>query len=338
MRHLHLVFVFLFATTIAPIVCAQPQSLPNVESRTMGGQLFWSDKLVYSKWRIQQNELSDHYRLLDPSEVRRTWGTEAQCREAFEELKRTENIPPLDGKAVITLHGLGRSRDHMAALGAKLEEHGRFTWINVGYASTRGSLDDHAQSLASVINGLEGIDEIYFVCHSLGNLVVRRYLGEAVQAEPRWKIDTRIQRMVMLGPPNNGAQLARLAADLLDDNDLARRIAGASTWQLGRDWNETQKRLATPPFEFAIIAGGFGDDRGFNPLLAGDDDLVVRVEETRLSGATDFRIIPIRHSYLVHDPAVHQYVLTFLENGYFSSKAERQPVAAQEPMLAPVDR
>ena len=331
-------FVFLLAATIAPIVCAQPQSLPNVEWKSMGGQQFWSDKLVYRKWRIQQNELSDHYRLLDPSDVRRAWGTEGQCREAFEALKRTENIPPLGGKAVITLHGLGRSRDHMTTLGAKLEEHGGFTWINFGYASTRGSLDDHAQSLASVITGLEGIDEIYFVCHSLGNLVVRRYLGEAAQPEPRWKIDTRIQRMVMLGPPNNGAQLAHLVGNIVDDNDFARRITGASAWQLARDWQETQKRLATPPFEFAIIAGGFGDDRGLNPLLAGDDDLVVRVEETRLVGATDFRIIPSRHSYLVQDPAAHQYVLTFLENGYFSSAAERQPVAAQEQAPAPVDR
>ena len=45
--------------------------------------------------------------------------------------------------------------------------------------STRRSLDDHARSLARVIEGLEGIDEIDFVCHSLGNLIVRRYLGEA---------------------------------------------------------------------------------------------------------------------------------------------------------------
>jgi hypothetical protein len=332
MHRFLLTLVFLFATPIAPIVCAQSQSLPNADLKTMGGQQFWSDKLVYGKWRIQQNDLSDHYRLLDPSDVRRAWGTEEQCRTAFEELKRTEGISPLGGRAVITLHGLGRSRDHMATLGAKLEERGGLTWINVGYASTRGSLDEHAQSLASVINGLEGIGEISFVCHSLGNLVVRRYLGEALQPQPRWKIDARIKRMVMLGPPNNGAQLARVVASVFDDNEFARLISGTSAWQLARDWEETQKRLATPEFEFGIIAGGFGDDRGLNPLLAGDDDLVVRVEETRLGGATDFRIIPSRHSYLVHDPAVQRYVLTFLENGYFSSAAERQPIVPREPV------
>jgi pimeloyl-ACP methyl ester carboxylesterase len=338
MRHSQFIFVFLLAAFVGRQSCAQSAATLNVEWKTLGGQQLWSDKLVCGKWRIQQNGLTNHYRLLDPSDVRRAWGTEEQCRTAFETLKRTESISPLDGRAVIMLHGLGRSRDHMAALGAHLEGDGKFTWINMGYASTRGSLDDHAQSLASVIDGLQGIDEIHFVCHSLGNLVVRRYLGEAVQPNPRWKIDARLKRMVMLGPPNNGAQLAQVAANLLDDHDLARLIMGASAWQLAREWGQTQKLLATPTFEFGIISGGLGDGQGLNPLLDGDDDLVVRVEETRLAGAADFRIVNARHSQMVHDPLVQQYMLTFLEHGYFTSAVERQPITAQEPVPAPAAR
>src|SRR5205085_6645020 len=128
-----------------------------------------------------RNDVTGHYRLLDPADVRRAWGTPEQCRAAFDQLKIAEKTPPLAGRAVITLHGLGRTRDHMDAIGTQLEKQGGFTWINVSYASTRRSLDDHAKSLARIIEGLEGIDEIDFVCHSLGNLVVRRYLGEAAQ-------------------------------------------------------------------------------------------------------------------------------------------------------------
>jgi triacylglycerol esterase/lipase EstA (alpha/beta hydrolase family) len=102
----------------------------------------------------------------------------------------------------------------MAGIGKYLAERGDCTWINVSYASTRRSLDQHAQSLAGVIVGLEGIDEIDFVCHSLGNLVLRRYLGEATEPTPRWQSDPRIKRIVMLGPPNNGASMAGLLADL----------------------------------------------------------------------------------------------------------------------------
>jgi hypothetical protein len=163
-----------------------------------------------------------------------------------------------------------------------------------------------------------------FVCHSLGNLVVRRYLGEAQQAEPRWRVDSRIKRMVMLAPPNNGAQFA----ELFKNSELLGLFTGPSGKQLGREWNQTQKSLATPGFPFAILAGGRGDDRGVNPLLKGDDDLIVSVEETRLPGACDFRLINCLHGEIINNPDVRNCVLTFLEHGYFTADGERQPIAA----------
>lgn len=290
---------------------------------------------MYGHWRIQRHAISGHYRLLDPHNVRRAWGTNEQCRAAFAESKKDGSIKPLHGKAVVTLHGLGRSRDHMAAMGSFLAKEGSYTWINVSYASTRRSIDQHAQSLARVIEGLDGIDEINFVCHSLGNLVVRRYLGEAAADEPRWKVNPRIKRMVMLGPPNNGAQLAEVLADVLQDSDLAWFVAGPSAWQLARQWDDAKERLAVPSFEFGIIAGGCGDDRGLNPLIAGDDDLVVRVDETKLPGACDFCLVNCRHGHLTSDEAVERCVLCFLQHGYFTSAAKRQPIApAKEPAAA----
>jgi pimeloyl-ACP methyl ester carboxylesterase len=308
---------------------AQTAGHINFAWKTLGGDQFWSDELVFGKWRIQRNEITAHYRLLDPSDVRRAWGSVDECRAALADVRRIDQLPPLDGKAVITLHGFGRSRDHMSALGSFLEQQGGFTWINVSYASTRRNLDDHAQSLARVIDGLEGIDEIHFVTHSLGSLVVRRYLGESSQPNPRWQPDPRIKRMVMLGPPNQGAQLAHVVAELLNDNEIARLIAGPSAWQLARQWEEVRALLATPSFEFGVIAGGRGTSSGHNPLLKGDDDLVVTVEETRLPGATDFRLVAARHGHLVTDPQVQQYALSFLTAGYFTSAEERQPILAE---------
>jgi hypothetical protein len=310
------------AQTLAPLNLALP---------TLGGDQFWSDQLVHSKWRVQRNELTGHFRLLDANDVHRGWGTEAECSAAFAALKRGGEIPPLYGKAIITLHGLGRTRNAMNAIGRSIEKDGEYTWINVSYASTRNTLDEHAQSLARVIEGLEGVEEINFVCHSLGNLVVRRYLGEANQEPPRWRVDPRIRRMVMLAPPNNGARLARVTADIVQDNQLVRFIAGPSAWQLAREWDDAKKTLATPSFEFAIIAGGFGE-AGLNPLLDGNDDLVVSVDETRLVGASDFRLVPCRHGGVLNDPVVLQHIGTFLKQGYFTTAAEREPVVVA-PML-----
>jgi hypothetical protein len=312
-----------------PMATAAPIPLPNLALSTLGGEQFWSDELVYGAWRIQRNVLSGHCRLLDAQDVRRAWGTDEQCQSALAEARRTGAVKPLAGRAVVTLHGFGRSRDHMAGIGEFLEEQAKCTWINVSYASTRRSLDEHAQSLAGVIGGLEGIDEIDFVCHSLGNLVLRRYLGEASQEQPRWQTDPRIKRIVMLGPPNNGACMAGLLADLFRDSQLVAKVVGPAAMQLARNWQDASKLLATPACEFAVVAGGCGDDRGYNPVIAGDDDLIVAVDETRLAGAVDFRLVPCRHGKLMDDPTVQNLVLTFLKHGYFTVEGERQPIVAK---------
>jgi hypothetical protein len=88
---------------------------------TFGGEQFWSDEFIYQGWRIQLNALTGLYRLLDPRDIRRAWGTYELCRAAFDDVKRREMLPPLDGRAVVTLHGLIRSRDHMEGIGRFLE-------------------------------------------------------------------------------------------------------------------------------------------------------------------------------------------------------------------------
>src|SRR5262245_4048166 len=95
------------------------QALPQLKIawRSFGPEQLWTDELVYGKWRIQRSELTGQYRLLDAAENRRAWGSDEECRAAFATLKQAEAIPPLKGRAVITLHGLGRSRDHMDSIG-----------------------------------------------------------------------------------------------------------------------------------------------------------------------------------------------------------------------------
>src|SRR4029434_10741913 len=125
---------FVFALTVGELR-AEPPALPttvatpgplNLALPTLGGEQFWSDELVYQGWRIQRNALTEHCRLLDSREVRRAYGTYDQCRSAFDEVRRHEMLPPLHGRAVVTLHGLVRSRDHMEGLGRFLSEQGNY--------------------------------------------------------------------------------------------------------------------------------------------------------------------------------------------------------------------
>jgi hypothetical protein len=127
----------------------------------------------------------------------------------------------------------------------------------------------------------------------------------------------------MLAPPNNGAQLAKIAAR----TGLFNITAGASGAQLVQSWDELERGLATPEFEFGIIAGGSGQEKGRNPLLTGDDDLVVTVDETKLPGARDFLVLPPVHTWMMDDRRVQECTLRFLREGWFVSKEERKPLA-----------
>lgn len=310
-------------------VPATEASLPktNPITKTLGGTQFWTDELVFRGWRIQRNAFSGHYRLLDETDYRHVSGSFDECRAKLEEIKIARKLPEMKGPAVITLHGLIRSRDIMAGIGQYLEKEGDFTWLNVGYASTRRPLDEHAASLAKVIDNLGGgITEIHLVCHSLGNLVVRRYLGEAAANEPRWKVDGRLKRMVMLGPPNHGAKMAVL----FKDNRLFDVLIGPSGKQLAVNFDELEKKLAVPQFEFAIIAGTKKGSTVENPLLDGEDDLIVGVEETKLAGACDFLVVPCSHGNMMDDADVRRSVRRFLEEGCLVAPDKRVPIPRDE--------
>jgi hypothetical protein len=300
----------------------------NLTTPTLGGKQFWTDELVFHDWRIQRNAMTGHCRLLDEEDHRRAWGTFDQCRGEFEALRARANLPPLEGKVVVVLHGLGRTRSSMAGLCRFLEQDGEYTALSVSYASTRGSLDDHAAALSRVIGHLDqGVQEINFVAHSLGNLVIRRLLHAQYDDHGGAKVDPRIHRIVMLAPPNQGSRLA----ESLPKGMLVQWLGGASTMALADGWDDLQARLARPRCQFGIIAGGRDNEVGRNALLEGDDDFVVGVEETKLVGARDFAVLPVLHTTIMNDPVVRRYVLRFLRHGYFRSEAERRPLVEQPP-------
>jgi len=308
------------STTTADEPAPRPiNHLPNLAAPTWGGTQFWTDEMVCRGWRIQRNALTGHCRLLDDDNYRRAWGSYDACWQRFEKHRADGKIEPVEGKVVILLHGLGGWRSLMNDTGEHLAEHVNYTPVNVSYASTRGSLDEHARSLAKVIAALDQAERIDFVAHSLGNLVVRRYL--ALAAETPAGVDPRIQRMVMLAPPNQGASLARHFRDL----DLYSTLLGPSGEQLLEDPAAIQTSLATPPFEFAILAG----TGGINPLIDSPNDFTVTVEETRLAGARDFHTLPLHHARFRDNEECLKCVARFLEKGYLVSAEERTPLEGE---------
>ena len=300
----------------------QLPELRKIPSPTLGGSQFWSDQHFFHQWRIQRRANSDEYRLLDSREWQHAAGSFEDCLAKLDQIKRQQNIDSMQGTAVVLLHGLAAPRWSMGLLGRHLRKQAGYEIFNVEYASTRCSVDDHARSLANVVHSLEGINRINLVGHSMGNVVIRRYLAGDADAANGWRPDPRVDRVVMIAPPNHGSR----TATKWSDKSLFKAVFGKSGRQLGLDWEMVEKKLATPEMEFGIIAGGRGNAKGFSLGLPGDDDGRITVATTRLVGATDFVVVSALHEWIANDPRVFDYTLRFLEDGYFISPEERNPI------------
>ena len=277
---------------------------PNIPFKTLGGKQFWADERVCSEWRIQRNTLTGHCRLLDPDDVRRAWGDYDACDAKFDALRQSGVIPTPATDTVILLHGIWRAKESMRPLRNALRADG-YEVVNLSYPSTQGSIEEHAAQLSRVITRLEGAERISFVTHSMGGLVVRRYLQDTQ--------DSRIGRFVMIAPPNHGASLA----DWLDNAKVFRPVFGPAGPELRTDAKSAMAELAVPACEFGVIAGGKGDGKGFNPLLHGDNDMTVEVESAKLDGMADFLLVRRIHTVIMKAPETIEAVKRFLKVGRF---------------------
>jgi len=293
----------LFGLVLAPVAEANP----NWACKTMGGRQFWSDVAVRSGWRVQRNVATGHHRLLDANEVRRAWGSRQHC---LDKLQSARGVRDPRGEVVVLLHGTFSHRTVVDKLAGHLAEEGSFEVVNVGYASTRAGIERHAADLASVIDRMgPRVTRIHFVAHSLGNLVIREYLRDA-ELSGRLIDSGKLGRFVMITPPNQGSSLAR----------RFERVPGYHLflYEVGRDLasHDLDQRLGTPPCAFGIIVGGTGT-RGWNPLIRGDDDLILSVSDTKLAGASDEVFFRCMHKPMLRHKPAQQAALRFLQTGSF---------------------
>ncbi len=219
----------------------------------------------------------------------------------------TTHINGSGESCVVLIHGLFRGPESMEEIAEALKNKG-YSIINFAYSSRTESLESVANRLFYLIekNTGKNLKSISFVTHSLGSLVGRYYIS-------RYRIDY-LKRMVMIAPPNRGSVWSRI---LGENVPFMKSIIGESGKIINNGIGDNDM---IPPCEFGIIAGGLGDGEGYNPLIPGDDDMTVGVDETRLKGMKDFIRIKGQHSILLKEKNVIDNVLHFLDKGSFIKK------------------
>jgi triacylglycerol esterase/lipase EstA (alpha/beta hydrolase family) len=284
--------------------------LLNLDLPTLGGRQFWTDHVWQQDWRVQQNALTEHWRLLDDKNVRRAWGTRSDCEKVLADRSLARAVR--GDHLVILLHGLMRSSVSMQGLKSFLAEQPGYQVAAIDYASSRATIAEHAEALRDVVAHLSPDVQLSFVGHSMGNIVVRHALGDWQRLNDQPTLQ-RVRAVVMIGPPNQGAAIARQLAK----TGMFGMVVGAGGMELGPGWEEFESQLAIPNCPFGIIAGRLPADSLKNPLVPGESDFVVSVEETRLEGADDFLEVPRLHSFLMDDATVQAAVANFLEHQKF---------------------
>jgi pimeloyl-ACP methyl ester carboxylesterase len=203
-------------------------------------------------------------------------------------------------EAVLLLHGLWLNRFAMHYLVHALGRQG-YRASAVGYRSLSETLDEHVALLARRV-AATAADVVHLAGHSLGGLVVFRYLQGAA--------DPRVGRAVLLGTPVSGCLIAQILEKTATGRFLLGRSASA--------WRAPFEPSLDRRFEIGVIAGTrrFGLACLFARLPRANDGVVL-LEETRFPGMRDHLSLAISHSAMLVSRRVARQVGAFLRKGEF---------------------
>jgi pimeloyl-ACP methyl ester carboxylesterase len=207
---------------------------------------------------------------------------------------------------VILVHGLWMSGFELGLLKRRIESQSAFRGLPFSYPSVKESMADHARSLVEFAQA-HPADEMHFLGHSLGSLVILRALQLTNDLPPG--------RAVLLGPPCQGSRSAQGVARWLPFGPalLGSAIHEECVGWSPREWSGRR--------DVGIIAGSMG--MGLGRLFAdldSDHDGTVLVEETQLPGAKDHIVLNTSHTSMLFSPEVAEQALAFLREGAFARK------------------
>jgi pimeloyl-ACP methyl ester carboxylesterase len=184
-------------------------------------------------------------------------------------------------KALIIVHGLYMSPLVMKVIERRFHRLGYITY-NFGYPSRRYS-EKTLQRLHTLCESINE-DEIYFLGHSMGGIVINHYLSQFNAPEKFCKI-------VTLGTPYNGSRIVKYFAgttygELLFGHERTKEVLVSGVSQI-------------TPLPIGVIIGtkniGVGIAFGIN-----DGDGTVALDEATLPWATDHFYLPLSHTALIY--------------------------------------
>lgn len=178
--------------------------------------------------------------------------------------------------------------------------------VQFSYHTISLSPRENAANLQVFLQSLGNAEQVHFVAHSLGGLVIRHLFHDFPQQKPG--------RVVTIGTPHCGSQVV----ERLMEFSWGRKILGKSVIQ-GLCGQVPEWQSENP---LGVIAGNrsFGAGRLFCHF-SGENDGTVSVSETRLANATDHIVVPSSHTGLIYNKLVASKACSFIDHKMFSRPA-----------------
>lgn len=207
--------------------------------------------------------------------------------------------------AAVFVHGLWLTGAESALLRRRLGARFGFECHSFSYRTVGREMNEVTADLAAFVDGLEA-EQVHFVGHSLGGLVLYRYFEAAPRVKPG--------RVVLLGSPTVKSRTAERVGRLPFVSSLIGRLVNDElVWpQDKREWRFDR--------ELGLIAGtrpiGIGR---FFARFDEDSDGTIGVSETKLPGHKAHLTLPVSHLGMMASSEVAEQVGEFLVHGRFSA-------------------
>ena len=287
----------------------------NVRSSTLGGKVFWKTFQI-GGWKLQVNNISGFWRILDRDDVRVARGSSLSDLEALladlptswfanylDDGFSFSKIPAygVEKRIVVLIHGCSVRASSMVALGRALSRNGCCVYI-YDYPSSRLNIPDQSRVLLNRLRELfknNPGSKFSFVTHSMGGLLLRRAMADMSVGEC-----ALLDAVIMLGPPNLGSAWAYVG-----DNPVVRCLH-ASLGDMTPEKESVTLNIAPAP-RFPDIA-----------VIAGKYDGKVSIANTHLPAGIRYchTVVPATHPGLRDPEKVLPLVMTFLEKRSFGEK------------------
>jgi len=205
--------------------------------------------------------------------------------------------------AVVYVHGLWMPGEESLVLRSRLSHEFALKLHAFRYSAATSSMSHITGRLADFVRELAAA-EVHFVGHSLGGLVIHRFLERFPEQPPG--------RVVFLGTPSVASRAAENASRFAP-------IAHLMGQSVAEELLQPRERRWTHTRPLGIVAGNH--PIGFGQLLARfgeENDGTVSVSETRMPGATDHVVLPVSHMGMLISSRVAYETGFFLTNGHFS--------------------